>query len=358
MNALSPAMLEMLKRKKAALQRGENVKKLAEGQNRLRILPVPVTGSPVLKPEDEGQFWLEYGAHYIRASMDKNEKPVVYGNSLLVDGVLSPIETMIGKAIASASTDEEIKFFSDMKASKRILVQVLNRTPGSSDASESPAVYELTPTTWEAVLGLMVEYSEEHGNIFDPTTGIDIIIERKGKGLDTKYNVLPAFGAKNKPVPKEALAKAIDLYAFVKAQFFRGGDDVKVMAALSSATGLAPVALPSPTASALLSAPAAAVDTAANAKRVAAEAVRKAAEKAELEALVNSAVEMDEPEVAEDDEEAALAAQLAALKAKKAAAAKPAAKPAAPKAAPAPAPVDDFNGDLTPDDLESQLADI
>lgn len=351
-------MLEMLKRKKQALARGENVKKLAEGQNRLRILPVPVTGSPVLKPEDEGQFWLEYGVHYVRPSMDPNEKPVVFGNSLLIDGELSPIETMIGKAISSAKTDEEIKFFTGMKATKRILVQALNRTAGSPDASEAPAVYELTPTTWEAVLGLMVEYAEEHGNIFDPATGIDIIIERKGKNLDTKYAVLPAFGNKNKPVPKEALAKAVNLYDFVKAQFFRTGDDVKLMAALSSATGMAPAALPSPTASALLSAPAAAVDAAANAKRIAAEAARKAAEKAELEALVESAtIEAEEPAVeAEDDAEAQLKAQLKALQAKKAAAAKPV-KPVAAKPA-APAPVDDFNGDLSMEDLESQLGEI
>ena len=339
--ALSPAMLEMLKRKKAQYQNSNNnIKKCKEGKTKLRILAVQVT-SPLA---EQGQFWLDYGVHWIK--QPGNPKPLaVVGNSLIVYDKPSPVEAMVEKAILSANTDEDLKFFKEMKAKKGVLVNALNRTAGSADASETPEAYELTPTTWGKVLSIMEEFAMEGGDAFDPTTGIDIVIERVGKGLNTEYSVMPSMG-KSAPVTKEQLGKVIDLYAMVGHEFFRPGDEAKALSILADSTGLAIPAITGPRSgnAALLTATKPVDDgSAAEAtQKLADERAKREAEKAELDEIAAASAGL----VEEDDEIAKMAADLEKLKALKA---KKPAKPIVSK----PAAEEDFGADLT-----EQLAEL
>lgn len=373
MNAMSPAMLEMIRKNKAKYSGGfaDRAKKLADGKNRLRILPV-VIKAPMHVGDDAERFWLESGLHWIKAP--GNPKPLaVVGNSLIFYGTLSPLESMIEQAIATASTDEDIKFYTDMKARKSVLINAINRTPGSADASEVPAVYEMTPTTWGKVLGLMAEYAEDHGNIFDPNIGMDITIERTGKGLNTEYTVLPCFDKKNLPVSKDSMSKAVDLAAFVEKEYFRAGDETKALTIIANSTGLTLPALGAPRAAAGLLTnttmttaassqviAAAAAQQAARVVEAAAERKREAQELNDLVAASSEHVEVEAPptQPEEEDEEAALLAQMAALKAKKAAAAKSIVKAATPAKKVEAVVTADFDADLSLDDLAGALGDI
>ena len=367
--AISTAMRDMIKRQKAQYQNSNtNIKKCKDGKTRLRIVRTQVTAPTA----EEGQFWLDYAVHWIK--QPGNPKPLaVVGNSLITFGTPSPVEAMVEKAIAGANTDEDINFYKEMKAKKGVLINALNRTVGSEDASEDPAVYELTPRTWGDVWTIAENFDNEGVDIFDPNTGVDIIVEKTGKGKEgTRYTVSAAPSVKGcKPVPAEAVAKAIDLYAFVSKEFFRPGDDVKALSILADATGLAAPAIsgPRPGSQALLTATKPVDDSAAVAAataKLAAERKAREAEQKELEEiaaageLLRAPVEA-EPE-AEDDEIAQMAAKLAAMQAKKAAAtgarlgapAKTVAKKAA--TAPvvsAPAAEEEFGADLS-----EQLAEL
>ena len=364
MNAMSPAMLDMIRKNKAKYAGGiTRIKKVAEGKTRLRILNVPVK-APLHTGDEADRFWMEYGVHWIKSHEGKVLS--VVGNKLSVYGDVAPLETMVEQAILNATTDDDMNLFKEMKSKRGILVNALNRTPGSPDASELPAVYELPAGVWADIMGLMLEYNEEHGNIFDPKTGTDINIERTGKGkTGTRYSVLPCFDSKNKPVSQDALDKAVDLFAFVEREFFRPGEDVKALTVLQNLTGLPVPALAPRTAHAALAAPAvsnrAAADAAA--ERVATQAAERRKVEEEIASIVETSahlVETPQVEASVEDEEAELMRQMAALKAKKALAA--AAKPVVQTAAKAPAkqaaPAEDFDSDLSMEDLNEQLSEI
>ena len=291
-------MLAVIKAAKNKFTRNNTkIVKAKEGKTRIRILPVPVVGSPVSVP---GQFWLESAVHWIKT--EKGGKPVaVVGNSEVVYGTPSPIDAAIERAIRSASSDEDLEIMKEWKAKKSVLVNAIVRS--GVDKSDDPVPFELTPTTFAAILSQIEEYESDHGNILDPKNGFDFTIERVGKGFDTKYTVMPHPSAP--PVPKGALEKAVDLFKMVETEYFRG-DETKALTAIGNMTGLSMVGLaaPSPRATALLTSAAARVVD-AEVEEIAAEIVEAAEEKAAAKV--------------EEDDEAALMAKLAALKAKKAA---------------------------------------
>lgn len=357
--AISTAMRDMIKRQKAQYQNSNtNIKKCKDGKTRLRIVRTQVAAPGA----EEGQFWLDYGVHWIK--QPGNPKPLaVVGNSLITFGTPSPVEAMVEKAIASANTDEDIAFYKEMKCKKGVLINALNRTVGSEDASEDPAVYELTPRTWGDVWTIAENFDNEGVDIFDPNTGVDIIVEKTGKGKEgTRYTVSAAPSVKGcKPVPAEAIAKAIDLYAFVSKEFFRPGDDVKALSILADATGLAAPAIsgPRPGSQALLTATKPVDDSAAVAAataKLAAERKAREAEQKELEEIATAGALLEAEPEAEDDEMAKLTAKLAAMQAAKSA--KAPAKTVAKKAATAPvvsapAAEEEFGADLS-----EQLAEL
>jgi hypothetical protein len=339
---------------------------LGEGKTTIRVLANP----------DGSQFWFDLGVHWIKTEV--NGKPVaVVGCHDEVYGQPCPICTAIAKATEAATSDDEIKLIKEWKASKTVLVNALVRS--GSSKSDEPQVVELKSSVWGQISGMIAEYMEADVDLLDLTAGQDFVVERRGRGIDTKYTVMLA--PKSQPVDKAALEGMHDLKAWVEAQFFRG-EETKALTAIAQVSGinvngLARIA--APTRSPLLTKPATVVED---------------AEVAEIAETIVEAEEIVEADNSAEDDDAALAeaeaaaaeaaARVAAAKlaaAKKAAAAKAAAAPAAADKAKAEAAAkakaaaelaakkkaaaestvqkaDEFNANLAKDEIDDLLADL
>lgn len=221
--ALSPALQKMVKDARNRMSRSTSkMVSIKEGKTKVRILQA----SP------DAKFWQEYGVHWIKTEL-KGKPVAVVGCRDAVYDEPCPICTAIEKTIESAVDDDTIALAKEWKARKRVLVNALIRS--GTDASEDPVVLDLTTTTFDQILAIMEEFGTEGANVFDLDEGIDLIIERKGKGFDTEYNVMQA--AKSAPVPKGTLAKMHDLLAFVEKEFFKG-EETKALRAIAGVSGL------------------------------------------------------------------------------------------------------------------------
>lgn len=338
--ALSPALLASIKGAKNKYSRSQNNSvKIKEGKTTVRILP----GDPAV---NNGKFWAELGVHWIKT--EKNGKPVaVVGCHDEVYDRECPVCTMISKAMATAVDDESIAIIKEWKTKRTSLFNAIIRD--GADKSDDPQILELTGGATGNLLGIIAEYDAADVNILDLTEGMDFVIERKGKGFDTEYTVMPA--PKSKPLDKKVMDKVHDLQAFIEKEFFRG-DEAKAINAISQMTGVPALGLAAPRGTALLTSkagtvaeppaskavedvedPAAAIAAAKAAKLAAA---RKAATAAAAAAAAAAADELalleaeDDPLGLDTPEEPAapVAPKKAAAPAKPAAVVKAAAKPA------------------------------
>jgi hypothetical protein len=222
MAGLSPALAALIKGAKQKYDRNTSrTYKIKEGKTTVRILQV-----------GDEKFWADLGVHWIK--MEKNGKPVaVVGCHDVCYEAPCPIDTAIEKAMLAAVDDDAVAIIKDWKVRKSVLVNALIRK--GDDASDEPVILEIKPSTFSNIMSIAEEYGEEVGNIFDTKNGIDLVIERKGKGLDTEYSVMPA--PTSKAVPAEALKKLHNLDDYIAKEFFRG-DEKKALTAIANYTGI------------------------------------------------------------------------------------------------------------------------
>lgn len=231
---MSTSIMDLVKKKKAALQassgRREKAVKPQPGKNKFRILP---NGQ-----DEELQFWQDFGQHFIKDTNDGLK--AVYMCTEKTDGKPCPICEGIAQGINEAGDDDVIGALKDSKASGRVLLNALHL---DGDDANTPVILDLSPTTFEKVLELM----EEYGNVTSLDEGIDIVINRSGKGLNTEYSVLPA--AKSKPVDKAVLKNLHNLQEYVKQEWDEGRN--KAISAVSNVSGLMLTMSDTPTTAAL-----------------------------------------------------------------------------------------------------------
>lgn len=336
--ALSPQVLALVSKAKNKYS-GNSGKALRpkEGRNTYRLIAPPPNAESWVGPT--GQWWADLGVHWIKA--DSNGKPlVVLGDCDTVYQQPSVINAAIDRAIAEAIDEDSKKLYEDWRAKRSVLLNVIDRsTPG-----DEPEVLELTPTTFGKVLDLYTMYAEAGQDITDPASGVDIVITRTGKGLNTNYDVAVAPvtpTTPHKPVPKASIEKAVDLKDYIARNYFRG-EEQKALNCIAQIAGVALPALSAPSqAASITSTPTAALASPAVAV-------------ADAEVVNTPAAD---PVVV--DQNAELAARRAALLKKQqeelaaleAATATPAAAPAAAVAAPATAV-------LTEDETDSILSQL
>lgn len=255
--ALSPELKKMVSGAKNKYSGGSGKTiKPKDGRNTYRIL-APTSAQAPWVPAS-GQYWADLGVHWIKA--DINGKPlVVVGDCDTVYQQPSPLNTAIEMAVSSAMDEDSKKLYEDWKASKSVLLNVLDRSMG-----EDPQVLELTPTTFGKVLDLVNIYDDAGQDITDPTSGVDIIITKTGKGLNTKYDVT-VNPAPSKPVNPEILSRTVNLHDFIAQNYFRG-EEQKALNCIAQIAGVAVPMLGGPanaagarTPTAALSSPAATV---------------------------------------------------------------------------------------------------
>lgn len=232
--ALNPA-LKKLVTSSAAKYKGGNSKsvKLKEGRNVIRLIS-PTPGSVAwVKPED-AMFYRELGVHWIKP--DLNAKPIaVVGSEEICFQRVSALSAAIDMAIASAHDEDSKKLYEEWKARKSILVNVVNR-----DMGDEVQVMELTPTTFGKIMEVVSLYDDNGIDVLDHSVGMDIVITKTGKGLNTSYDVavipLPP-GKTCKPVTQQQVDAAEDLDKFIETNFFRG-EEQKALNAVVQIAGI------------------------------------------------------------------------------------------------------------------------
>ncbi|CAB4121717.1 hypothetical protein UFOVP26_5 [uncultured Caudovirales phage] len=203
---MSKDLLAIIRDKKNAIQaqsgRREKTTRAQNGKNQFRILPT--------WRKEGGQFWHDFGQHFVKG-LDGQLKAVY----ICADKTFSKpcaICDGLGKAINSATDDAAIGALKEAKASSRILVNALNRSAWSEDAN-TPVILELSPSTFEKVLEIMETWATDGTDMLSLDEGMDILITRTGKGLQTEYTVQPA--PKSAKVSTETLRSLHDLDAYV-----------------------------------------------------------------------------------------------------------------------------------------------
>lgn len=208
--ALSPALQKLVSNAANKYQRssGDRIKP-KEGMNRYRIVI----------PNPDEQFWADLGVHWIKA--EENGKPfAVVGCSDVCFGEPCEIDTAINEAIKNAYDEESRKLYESWRAKKTVLLNVLDRSKGSSDP-DKVQILEITGGTFGNIMGLVQQFAEEGVDILDAVEGMDIMITKTGKGLQTEYSVNTAPGA-SKPVTKAHLGGVNDLKQHINREFFKG----------------------------------------------------------------------------------------------------------------------------------------
>ncbi len=212
--ALSPALQKLVSQgaNKYSRSTGERIKP-KEGVNRYRILV----------PDVNAQFWADLGVHWIKAELDGKGKPIaVVGCADVCFQQPCEIDTAINEALKGAIDEDSKKLYESWKARKTVLLNVLDRSKGSSDP-DKVQILELTTGTFGQLLGIVQQYAEEGEDILDAASGMDISITRTGKGLNTEYTVNVAPG-KSQPVTKQHLKDCHNLIDHINKEFFRGDE--------------------------------------------------------------------------------------------------------------------------------------
>lgn len=229
------AELAKKKSQEMAAKSGRDVKpvaKLKSGKNKVRILP---SWKKELHSSVEQYIEISqtFGEHWI-----KNQAGEVIARYICVAATHDEhcdLCSAIGKAIANASSDAEMKLFESMKAAKYVYVNAIIR---ESD-NDKPQILQLSTGTFDKVFKLFESYlypddeDETPVNIFDLDTGFDIIIDRQGTGLTTKYDV--QLARKSSSVPASILNELNNLDEFVARQYEAG--KAKALAAINSVAG-------------------------------------------------------------------------------------------------------------------------
>lgn len=217
-------MLARIKGNKAKYSQRGDTYKIKEGKTTVRIID----------PDNTMTFMRDFGVHWIKP--EKNAKPLaVVGSRMVTYNQPCEIQTMIDRAAKAAPDDATLEVIKDWGAKKSALMPAIIRS--GSDASEDAAVIlELTPTTWGQISNMIEEYYADSGYILDVKKGFDFVIERTGKGLDTKYTIMPKPGAK--PVSQKALENLPNIDDFIAKKFL--ADEVtRACNAITAITGVA-----------------------------------------------------------------------------------------------------------------------
>lgn len=230
--ALSPALRKSVSEAKNKYGRsGGNRIRPAEGRNVFRIIAPTKAQAPWV--DDAGKFWADLGTHWIKP--EKNGKPIaVVGSRDVCYQQPCPVGSAVDMALAAANDEQSKGIYEEWKVSKNVLFNAINRT-ASGDAQDIE-ILEVRPTVAQQIFDLMEQYDDAEQDICDLNTGVDIVITRSGKGLNTEYTVNAKPGV-SKAVNKDAFAKSHDLHDHIAKEFFRG-DEMKALNAIGQIAGI------------------------------------------------------------------------------------------------------------------------
>lgn len=169
---------------KAAYQRAYKFK---PGKTVLRILPAG-TGTEINADED---FWVEYGAHYIKDPRDSYKLLAIVGDASITYGKPCPVRQAIVDYMdrcTDRGDETSAKAAKDWLARKvHVMNAVILGGPDTENVGKN-VILELSESQYDAVLSVFETFVEDGDDPFDPNKGMVLICERTGTGVqDTKY---------------------------------------------------------------------------------------------------------------------------------------------------------------------------
>lgn len=180
-----------------------DVIKVQPGKHKYRILPT----HPDLGGVD-ADFWVDFGQHFVKDEAGKTKAVYVCVDKTF--GRPCPVCAALDAAMRGATDDNQVKQIEESQCKRaEILVNVLHL---NGDKPTIPQILQLTPTTFDKMLG----YTEEYGDIHSLAEGTDFIIERTGTGLNTEYAVMAA--RKSEPVSASVMGGVVNLVDFVQQE--------------------------------------------------------------------------------------------------------------------------------------------
>lgn len=218
---MTTSLMDLINKKKQEIDSNNRAKtaKVPDGRSRWRILP------GWRADKSDATFFHDFGAHYVKDATKAVK--AVYVCTEKTFGRPCDICSTVANAMAHSHDDVTTNLLKEAGASARVLLNALQVDGATPNV---PQILELAPTAFNQIITIMQEW----GDILDLNTGHDIVIERSGKGIGTKYVVQVA--AKSQPVSPEIDAKKTDLDKYVAQESEAG--KVKAITQVNAVAGL------------------------------------------------------------------------------------------------------------------------
>lgn len=215
-------LMALMKSKKAALQqRGKTVKPTA-GTSRWRILPG-------WKKGEEHVWFHDFGQHFVKNAAD--EIQAVYICTDATYGKPCDVCSGLAHAVKNSTDQDTVDLLGKAKASRSVLLNAL--ALGGEDPN-TPVILEIKNSAFVQLVSIVEEWGAD---VFDSEKGKEIIIERTGKGLLTKYAV--SISNKGSPIPAAVYGKLNNLDEYVAQE----SEEIarKTLSAIRTVAGLAAI---------------------------------------------------------------------------------------------------------------------
>lgn len=195
-------ILATAKNKSDAIKQRAKTVKPKDGQNRIVLLLGWRKGQ-------EEVFFHDFGQHYIKNTA--GELQAVYPCLDKTFNKPCPVCQAIGQAATGVTDDEQIKALKDANSGQSYLLNVLTL---DGENKTEPQILEIRKSVFGQILDLMEDWG---GAVFDMDEPQIIVINREGKGLNTKYSV--QISAKKHPMNgADVYSKLNDLDEYVRQE--------------------------------------------------------------------------------------------------------------------------------------------
>lgn len=217
-------LMELMKNKKVALKQKAKTLKPNPGSNRYVLLPGWRKG-------EEYVWFHAFGQHFIKNAADDIQAvyPCLYHT---YDGKACPVCEGLQQAIKAAPDNETVELLQKSRASGSYLMNVLAL---DGDEAGTPQILEVRKSVFTQMMDLLEEWAI---GVFDPKEPQIIVINRDGKGLNTKYSV--QISPKKHTLPANVLDKLNNLDDYVRQE--NEEQQRKAIGAINSVAGLLPPA--------------------------------------------------------------------------------------------------------------------
>lgn len=163
-------LMSLMKDKKQSMARKERAARPKPGKNRIVLLQGWKAG-------EEHVWFHDFGQHYIKNAA--GEIKAVYPCAEATYGTPCAVCDGLAHATRMTKDDDVVNLLAEAKAGKEVLINALDL---DSDNPNTPVVYAIK----RGVFSQLVDLIEEWGAA---VFGKELVLQREGKGLNTKYSV-------------------------------------------------------------------------------------------------------------------------------------------------------------------------